>query len=147
VANSTCQQTRLNSKPAFPKGSLVSQFGLNMLAWPISVQDLEYYSAGKSWQNYHDHFLTYEIITLGGKFMGIFDSIVKAGSSAIKAGQKKLEELNNKKEEFEIKSDEQLIKIVLSKGMFANNMLEKTAAMQLLKNRGYSSEDIKMYGN
>lgn len=66
---------------------------------------------------------------------------LKAGSAALNETQAAGERTKQYKEEMPLKSDDELVQIIKREG--SRSLLMSTAAMQELKSRGYSSEEIK----
>ena len=77
--------------------------------------------------------------------MGFWSTVgnlaLKAGSAALNEGKEAIERSKQYKDEMPEKNDDNLLKII--KGERSSSPLKAVAAMQELKERGYSEEEIK----
>lgn len=71
--------------------------------------------------------------------MGFLDFAKSAGTAIMN----KANEMKELRSEYECKSDDELFSIANSSGFFSKSKTEKMVACVVLKNRGYSVEDIK----
>ena len=77
--------------------------------------------------------------------MGFWSTVgnlaLKAGSAALNEGKEAIERSKQYKDEMPEKNDDNLLKVI--KGERSSSPLKAVAAMQELKERGYSEEEIK----
>lgn len=70
----------------------------------------------------------------------------KAITKAVVWGITELEKYNEKvreaRERLQVKSDDDLIRIIGSSGIFESQQTDKNVAIQILKDRGHSTEEI-----
>jgi hypothetical protein len=75
--------------------------------------------------------------------MGFWDVAKNVGTVVANSIEEKANEVRETTEKYNELDDDELIRIVKSDGFFSKSQTEKTIAFKLLKERGYTPEDIK----
>jgi lipase chaperone LimK len=75
--------------------------------------------------------------------MGFLDLISSMGAAVLSKGSEMKREMTELEAKYESYSDEKLAKIVQSSGFFENSRMEKGVAFKILKERGFSPQEIR----
>lgn len=75
--------------------------------------------------------------------MGFWDVAKNVGTVVVNGIEEKANEIRELKEKYSMMDDNELIRIVKSDGFFSNSSTEKSVAFNVLKERGFTPDDIK----